>query len=64
MTAPVDPRGAADFEATLRARVPGYLPGWEPTPGGAGAALLAIGARFDGIVACQDPELPGCRITR
>ena len=51
MTAPVDPRGAADFEATLRARVPGYLPGWEPTPGGAGAALLAIGARFDGIVA-------------
>lgn len=51
MTAPVDPRGAADFEATLRARVPGYLPGWEPTPGEAGAALLAIAARFDGIVA-------------
>lgn len=51
MTAPIDPRGAADFEAELLARVPGYLPGWEATPGRAGAALLAIAARFDAIIA-------------
>lgn len=51
MTAPIDPRTAADFEADLRARAPGYLPGWEPTPGGAGAALLAIAGRFDAILA-------------
>lgn len=51
MTTSVDPRGAADFEAVLHARVPGYLPGWEPVRGGAGAALLAIAARFDAIVA-------------
>jgi hypothetical protein len=51
VTTTVDPRTAADFEATLRARVPGYLPGWDPAPGGAGAALLAIAARMSAVVA-------------
>jgi hypothetical protein len=25
---------------------------------------VADDPRFDGIVACQDPDLPGCRITQ
>lgn len=51
MTAEVDPRGAADFEAALRARVPGYLPGWEPAPGQSASAVLSIAARFAAVVA-------------
>src|SRR4051794_27325963 len=50
MTA-VEPRGAAEFEAALLQRVPGYLPGWEPVPGSPGAAVLAIAARLSAVVA-------------
>jgi predicted phage baseplate assembly protein len=47
----VDPRSAADFDATLRSRVPGYLPGWDPAPDGAASAILAIAARMSAVVA-------------
>lgn len=50
MTATVDPRGAADFEAVLRSRVPGYLPGWDPESPGAGSAVMAIAARLSAVV--------------
>ncbi len=50
MTKSSEPSGAAEFEATLQARVPGYLPGWQPVAGGPGAALLAIAARFEAVV--------------
>ncbi len=51
MTTIVDPRSTADFATALQDRVPGYLPGWAPAPGGAGSALLAIAARLSAVVA-------------
>jgi hypothetical protein len=51
VSTPVDVRGAADFEALLHQRVPGYLPGWSPEPGGPGSALLAIAGRMSAVVA-------------
>jgi hypothetical protein len=47
----VDPRSAADFEALLHERVPGYLPGWSAEPGRPGSALLAIAGRLSAVVA-------------
>ncbi len=51
MSTPVDARSAADFELLLHQRVPGYLPGWSPEPGGPGTALLAIAGRMSSVVA-------------
>ena len=47
----VDPRTAADFQAALRARVSGYIPGWDPAAKGSASALLAIAARMSAVVA-------------
>ena len=51
MSRAVDVRSAADFEALLHERVPGYLPGWSAEPGGPGSALLAIAGRLSAVVA-------------
>jgi hypothetical protein len=51
VTTIVDPRSVADFDAALHDRVPGYLPGWAPSPGGAGSAVLSIAARLSAVVA-------------
>jgi len=38
----LEPRSAEALAAALRARMGGYLPGWQPAPGGPGDALLDI----------------------
>ena len=43
---PLDERDAAAVLAALHHRLPAYLPGWQPQPGGAGHALLQIVARY------------------
>ena len=45
MTGPapiLEPRSAEALAAALHARIGGYLPGWQPAPGGPGDGLLAI----------------------
>jgi hypothetical protein len=39
-------RRDAGFDELLRRLLRGYVPGWEPNPGGAAAALLAVYARY------------------
>ena len=41
----LDPREIADIVAMLRARIPGFVPGWRPADGDPGTALLQIFAR-------------------
>ena len=41
----LEPRDAAGLERALRERLPAYLPGWEPEPGGAFAAVLGVSGR-------------------
>jgi hypothetical protein len=51
VTAPhLEPRRSEEFVALLRERLPGYVPGWQPPGGGPGDALLAIYARFLGVL--------------
>jgi hypothetical protein len=48
-------------EAALRElyeRLPGYTPGWSPSPGTAGAALLAVAARYAAILGAGVNRLP------
>jgi predicted phage baseplate assembly protein len=42
----LEPRSADGFAATLRGRLPAYVPGWQPQAGGPGDALLLIYGRF------------------
>ena len=46
----VDQRNAASVLDQLRAKAPGYLPGFAPYPGGAGDALFQVLAEFAGLV--------------
>ena len=47
MTAPLlEPRQSDELVATLRERLPAYVPAWRPADGAAGDALLRIYARF------------------
>jgi hypothetical protein len=45
-TPQLDDRNAAAVLAALQHRVPAYLPGWQPQPGGTGQAVLQIAARY------------------
>jgi uncharacterized phage protein gp47/JayE len=42
----LDPREAEEIVQELLARLPGYVPGWSPSPGRAGYALAGIFARY------------------
>lgn len=42
----LDPLTAESCTADAEVRVPAFVPGWEPEPGGPGAALIQVYARF------------------
>jgi hypothetical protein len=42
VTPAVDPRDRDAIEAAIRARIGGYVPGWQPRPGSASGALLEV----------------------
>ena len=54
----LETRDRAALEQALRTRLPSYLPGWEPEPGGAGSALLAIAAHYLGALAERVNQAP------